>query len=122
MPIYYVPDCKPQIIYIKLYKVNLLTAGGSRPISVCGRGEESGSTASSRRSSCSSLLECGSSDSEIVRRNLVTDFLTATSLPVNVPPHRTREAAVPPTPMKEEFGRCFKQIRFSLATKLFPAR
>ena len=36
----------------------------------------------------SSLLEPGSADTEIVKRNLITDFLSATSIPVNVPPHR----------------------------------
>ena len=80
----------------------------------------SNSSGSSGRSSlCSSRLEFGTIYSEIIRRNLVTDFLEATSLPVNVPIHRSREAAKPPTPMREEFDRCAKQLRFSLASKLF---
>ena len=52
-------------------------------------------------------------------KNLVTDFLEATSLPVNVPIHRSREASRPSTPMREEFDRCTKQLPFSLASKLF---
>ena len=67
----------------------------------------------------SSRLEFGSIYSEIIRRNLVTDFLLATSLPVNVPIHRSREAIKPNTPMREEFDRCTRQLTFSLACKLF---
>ena len=37
----------------------------------------------------SSRLDLGSAESEIVRRNLITDFWSATSLPVNVPLHRS---------------------------------
>ena len=43
---------------------------------------------SSVESLSSSLLEPGSADTEIVKRNLITDFLSATSIPVNVPLHR----------------------------------
>ena len=67
----------------------------------------------------SSRLEFGSINHEIIRRNLVTDFLLATSLPVNVPIHRSREAIKPNTPMREEFDRCTRQLTFSLACKLF---
>ena len=67
----------------------------------------------------SSRLEFGSINHEIIRRNLVTDFLLATSLPVNVPIHRSREAIIPNTPMREEFDRCTKKLKFSLACKLF---
>ena len=35
-----------------------------------------------------STLLYGSADTEIVKRNLITDFLSATSIPVNVPLHR----------------------------------
>ena len=49
----------------------------------------------------------------------MTDFLEATSLPVNVPIHRSREAASPSHSMKEEYDRCTKQLPGSLATKLF---
>ena len=49
----------------------------------------------------------------------MTDFLLATSLPVNVPIHRSREAIMPNTPMREEFDRCTKKLNFSLACKLF---
>ena len=67
----------------------------------------------------SSRLEFGSINPEIIRRNLVTDFLEATSLPVNVPIHKDREAIQPNTPMREEFDRCTKQLTFALACKLF---
>ena len=67
----------------------------------------------------SSRLEFGSINPEIIRRNLATDFLLATSLPVNVPIHRSREAIKPNTPMREEFDRCTRQLTFSLACKLF---
>eukprot|EP00092_Neocalanus_flemingeri_P077972 GFUD01096905.1.p1 GENE.GFUD01096905.1~~GFUD01096905.1.p1 ORF type:complete len:176 (-),score=55.42 GFUD01096905.1:109-588(-) len=77
------------------------------------------STSSSRRSSLSSSRpEFRPIHSEIIRRNLITDFLEATSLPVNVPIHRSREASQPSTPMREEFDRCAKQLPFSLASKL----
>ena len=59
--------------------------------------------------------------SEIIFRNLMTDFLEATSLPVNVPIHRSREASRPSTPMREEYDRCTKQLPFSLARKLISA-
>ena len=49
----------------------------------------------------------------------MTDFLLATSLPVNVPIHRSREAIKPNTPMREEFDRCTRQLTFTLACKLF---
>ena len=49
----------------------------------------------------------------------MTDFLEATSLPVNVPIHRSREAVSPSHSMKEEYDRCTKQLPDSLATKLF---
>ena len=49
----------------------------------------------------------------------MTDFLMATSLPVNVPIHRSKEAIMPNTPMREEFDRCTKKLNFSLACKLF---
>eukprot|EP00092_Neocalanus_flemingeri_P065820 GFUD01080100.1.p1 GENE.GFUD01080100.1~~GFUD01080100.1.p1 ORF type:complete len:165 (-),score=56.29 GFUD01080100.1:38-484(-) len=78
------------------------------------------STSSSRRSSLySSRPEFRPIHSEIIRRNLITDFLEATSLPVNVPIHRSREASQPSTPMREEFDWCAKQLPFSLASKLF---
>lgn len=51
----------------------------------------------------------------------MTDFLEATSLPVNVPIHRTREASQPSTPMREEFERCANQLPQSLACKLLLA-
>ena len=47
------------------------------------------------------------------------DFLAATSVPENVPLHRDKEAIRPNTPMREQFDRCSKIIRFSLACKLF---
>ena len=87
----------------------------SQPISFAGNS----STSSGRSSLSSSRLEFGSISSEIVRRNLVTDFLSATSLPVNVPIHRSLEAEKPNTPMREEFDRCIRQLPFSLASKLF---
>ena len=37
----------------------------------------------------SSRLDLGSAESDIVKRNLITDFWSATSLPVNVPLHRS---------------------------------
>ena len=80
------------------------------------------SISSSRRSSLSSSRpEFRPVHSDIIRRNLVTDFLEATSLPVNVPIHRSREAASPSHSMKEEYDRCtkHKQLPGSLATKLF---
>ena len=47
----------------------------------------------SRRSSVSSSVhEVRPIHTEIIQRNLITDFLEATSLPVNVPIHRDREA------------------------------
>ena len=49
----------------------------------------------------------------------MTDFLAATSLPVNVPLHRYKEASHPNTPMREQFDRCGKIIKFNLACKLF---
>ena len=77
------------------------------------------SISSSRRSSLSSSRpEFRPIHSDIIRRNLVTDFLEATSLPVNVPIHRSREAASPSNSMKEEYDRCTKQLPGSLATKL----
>merc|ERR1739838_262268 len=77
------------------------------------------SISSSRRSSLSSSRpEFRPIHSDIIRRNLVTDFLEATSLPVNVPIHRSREASRPSTPMREEYDRCGKQLPFSLASKL----
>ena len=48
----------------------------------------------------------------------MTDFMAATSLPVNVPIHRCREASRPSTPMREEFERCARQLPYSLASKL----
>ena len=48
----------------------------------------------------------------------MTDFIEATSLPVNVPIHRSKEASRPSTPMREEFDRCNKQLPYSLASKL----
>ena len=56
-----------------------------------------------------------------MRRTLHTNFLEATSLPVNVPIHKSREASRPPTPMREQFDRCTNQLPFSLASKLFSA-
>ena len=50
---------------------------------------------SSVGSQSSSLLEPGSADTEIVKRNLITDFLSATSIPVNVPLHRWRDIGGP---------------------------
>ena len=80
----------------------------------------SSSISSSRRSSLScSRPEFRPIHSDIIRRNLVTDFLEATSLPVNVPIHRSREAVSPSHSMKEEYDRCTKQLPDSLATKLF---
>ena len=80
----------------------------------------SNSNSSSRRSSLSSSSqEFRPIHSEIIRRKLVTDFLEATSVPVNIPIHRSREASRPSTPMREEFDRCTKQLPFSLASKLF---
>ena len=77
------------------------------------------SISSSRRSSLSSSRpEFRPIHSDIIRRNLVTDFLEATSLPVNVPIHRSREAASPSNSMKEEYDRCTKELQGSLATKL----
>merc|ERR1712142_856336 len=75
--------------------------------------------ASSTFSSKKSSLSCSRPDfrpihSEIVRRTLHINFLEATSLPVNVPIHKEREAARPPTPMREE-------LPVSLASKLFSA-
>ena len=78
------------------------------------------SNSSSRRSSLSSSRpEFRPIHSDIIRRNLVTDFLEATSLPVNVPIHRSREASRPSNSMQEEYDRCDKQIPLSLHTKLF---
>ena len=91
---------------------SVTSLGHSQPISCR-------STSSDNSSLSSSRLEFGSVNPEIVRRNLVTDFLEATSLPVNVPIHKSREAIMPSTPMKEEFDRCTKQLTFSLACKLF---
>jgi hypothetical protein len=54
----------------------------------------------------------------IIQRNLVTDFLEATSLPVNVPIHRSREAASPGTPMRTELSRCEKELPPRLARRL----
>ena len=48
----------------------------------------------------------------------MTDFMAATSLPVNVPIHRCKEASRPSTPMREEFERCARQLPYSLANKL----
>ena len=86
----------------------------------------SNSTASSTSSSKKSSLSCSRPDfrpihSDIVRRTLHTNFLEATSLPVNVPIHKSREASRPPTTMREQFDRCIKQLPFSLASKLFSA-
>ena len=51
------------------------------------------SSLSSRRSSLSSSVhEVRPIHTEIIQRNLITDFLEATSLPVNVPIHRDLEA------------------------------
>eukprot|EP00092_Neocalanus_flemingeri_P059469 GFUD01071087.1.p2 GENE.GFUD01071087.1~~GFUD01071087.1.p2 ORF type:complete len:147 (-),score=43.64 GFUD01071087.1:57-497(-) len=78
------------------------------------------STASSRKSSISSSIpDFRPIHSEIIKRNLIRDFQEATSLPMNVPIHRLREASRPSTPMREEFDRCTKQLPFSLASKLF---
>eukprot|EP00091_Calanus_sinicus_P007191 TRINITY_DN18117_c0_g1_i1.p1 TRINITY_DN18117_c0_g1~~TRINITY_DN18117_c0_g1_i1.p1 ORF type:complete len:105 (-),score=39.17 TRINITY_DN18117_c0_g1_i1:69-383(-) len=76
-------------------------------------------SSSSESSLSSSRLEFGSINPEIIRRNLVTDFLLAISLPVNVPIHRSREAIMPNTPMREEFDRCTKKLTIPLACKLF---
>ena len=77
------------------------------------------SSNSSRRSSLSSSgPEFRPVHSDIIFPNLRTDFLEATSLPVNVPLHRDREASRPSTPMREEFYRCNKQLPYSLASKL----
>ena len=91
---------------------SLTSLGRSQPISCRSSSSDNSSLSSSR-------LEFGSVNPEIVRRNLVTDFLEATSLPVNVPIHKSREAIMPGTPMKEEFDRCTKKLTFSLACKLF---
>ena len=73
----------------------------------------------SRKSSLSSSgPDFRSVHSEIIYRNLMTDFMAATSLPVNVPIHRYREASRPSTPMREEFERCARQLPYSLASKL----
>ena len=40
----------------------------------------------------SSRLDLGSAESDIVKRNLITDFWSGTSLPVNIPPHRSESA------------------------------
>ena len=78
------------------------------------------SNSSSRRSSLSSSQsEFRAIHSEIIRRHLITDFLEATSLPVNVPIHRSREASRPSTPMREEYDRCPRQLPLSLANKLY---
>merc|ERR1712198_628121 len=100
-------------------KKNLLKSGGngscgSSPIQL-----KISNNNSNNSSLSSSRLDLGSAESEIVKRNLITDFLCATSLPVNVPLHRSLEAAKPPTPMRQEFVRCNKNIRATLAIKLF---
>ena len=86
----------------------------------------------------SSRLDLGSAESDIVRRNLITDFWSGTSLPVNIPPHRSammtmimmmqrdmtcrsHEAVIPPNSMREEYGKCLN-IRETLAVKLFSQR
>merc|ERR1712038_74326 len=66
----------------------------------------------------SSRLDLGSAESDIVKRNLITDFWSATSLPVNVPLHRSIEAAEPPNSMRAEYGKCLN-VREALALKLF---
>ena len=79
----------------------------------------SSSTASPKKPSLSSSRpDFRPIHSEIVRRTLLTNFLEATSLPVNVPIHRSREASRPSTPMREEFYRSDKQLPLSLANKL----
>ena len=76
----------------------------------------------SRKSSLSSSgPDFRSVHSEIIFRNLMTDFMTATSLPVNVPIHRCREASRTSTPMREEYERCARQLPYSLASKLLYA-
>merc|ERR1712192_203886 len=54
----------------------------------------------------------------IIQRNLITDFLEATSLPVNAPIHRSREASCPGTPMRTELSRCEKDLPVRLARRL----
>ena len=104
---------------VQVIKAPLKTTSNSQVISEHLSFTNNSSPSSGRSSLSSSRLEFCRLHSEIIRRNLVTDFLEATSLPVNVPIHRSREAAKPPTPMREEFDRCSKQLRFSLASKLF---
>ena len=84
----------------------------------------------------SSRLDLGSAERDIVRRNLITDFWSGTSLPVNIPPHRSEvrvtsiqrdmtcrshEAVIPAGSMREEYGKCLN-IRETLAVKLFSQR
>ena len=82
----------------------------------------SSSLSSSKKSSLSSSRpDFRPIHSEIVRRTLRINFLEATSLPVNVPLHKSKEASQPSTPMREEYDRCAKQLPHSLATKLLPS-
>merc|ERR1712110_844476 len=77
------------------------------------------SSLSSRRSSVSSSVhEVRPIHTEIIQRNLITDFLEATSLPVNVPIHRDLEAVSPGTPMRTELSRCEKELPARLARRL----
>ena len=99
------------VVMVEILATPLLSPVTSQPVSF--------KSSSSVSSLASSRLEFGNVNPEIVRRNLVTDFLEATSLPVNVPIHKDREAMQPNTPMREEFDRCTKRLTFSLACKLF---
>merc|ERR1712098_331504 len=74
-------------------------------------------------SSLSSLSSSGpvfrpSIHPDIIRRTLMTDFMEATSLPVNVPLHRAVEAVRPGTPMRQELSRCEKELPPRLARRL----
>merc|ERR1711994_217999 len=82
------------------------------------RGEMLNSPSSDYLSLSSSHKEVSLTQTRIVKRNLWTDFLEATSLPVNVPIHRHLEAISPGTPMRWELSRCEKELPPRLAKNL----
>ena len=77
------------------------------------------SSSSSRRCSLSSSQRTlRAIQTEIIQRNLVTDFLEATSLPVNVPIHRWRQADSPGSPALVTLASWQKELPPCLARRL----
>merc|ERR1712098_634267 len=79
--------CNIMFHYMMDYLLQPIKVQASSPLSF----SSTSSTSLRRTSLSSSRPDFRPIHSEIIRRKLVTDFLEATSLPVNVPIHRSRD-------------------------------